>query len=76
MRRDKNGRFTKNGNIEIPIPSLSFIAKYLLVLFILLPWFYLLTYKFEIIALLQESLFSIFGPKIINDSCQCEQKPY
>ena len=45
MKRDIHGRFSKTDTIEFPLPSISFIAKYFLLLIILLPWIYLAIYR-------------------------------
>ena len=71
MLRDKNGRFAKNTKVEIDIPSLTGILKYLIICFILGPWIYLIIYKFDIKEVIENGFSRLFGPV----ECTC-QKPY
>ena len=76
--RDKNGRFQRNPNIEINIPSFHSFLKYLFLACILSPWIYTL-FKFNVFALIEQGFDSVFGPKIINDCSKDtakERTPY
>ena len=55
--------------IEISIPSVSSFLKYLILVFIFLPWAYLSVSKFDLISLTKKSLSFLFGP--INCECEC-----
>ena len=66
MKRDIHGRFSKNNTVEFPLPSISFIAKYCLLLIILLPWIYLAIYRLNIGKLSEEMFYYLFGP----NSCE------
>ena len=74
MKRDIHGRFSKTDTIEFPLPSISFIAKYFLLLIILLPWIYLAIYRLNIGQLSEEMFYYLFGP----NSCENtnSKKPY
>ena len=61
MKRDKNGRFLSNKKIEIDIPSVSSFLKYLILLFIFLPWAYLSVSKFDLISLAKKALTFLFA---------------
>ena len=58
--RDKRGRFSKVDKLEIPIPSYIALLKYSILLFILLPWFYILTFRFEIFRAIEELMEYLF----------------
>lgn len=62
MKRDIHGRFSKRDTVEFPIPSISFIAKYLFLLVILLIWLYLAIYRLNIGKLSEDIFFYLFGP--------------
>ena len=74
MKRDIHGRFSKNDTVEFPLPSISFIAKYFLLLTILLPWIYLAIYRLNIGKLSEEMFYYLFSP----NSCENSKgkKPY
>ena len=74
MKKDIHGRFSKTGTIEFPLPSISFISKYFLLLIILLPWIYLAIYRLNIGQLSEEMFYYLFGP----NSCENtnSKKPY
>ena len=66
MKRDIHSRFSKNDIVEFPLPSISFFAKYFLLLIILLPWVYLGIYRLNIEKLSEEMFYYLFGP----NSCE------
>lgn len=70
MKRDKNGRFLGAKKIEITIPSIASFLKYLVLIFIFLPWAYLSISKLDLISLTKKLLASLFGP--INCECECD----
>ena len=73
MKRDKNGRFKKNPKLEIEFPSPKSIFKYLFILIILLPWIYLMIFKYDITHLLEIDLSKLFDLEMQ----ECQQKtPY
>ena len=74
MKRDIHGRFSKNDTIEFPLPSISFIAKYFLLLIILLPWIYLAIYRLNIGQLSEEMFYYLFGPNSCKNTN--DKKPY
>ena len=55
--------------IEISIPSVSSFLKYLILVFIFLPWACLSVPKFDLISLVKKALTFLFGP--INCECDC-----
>ena len=69
MKRDIHGKFSKTDTIGFP-----FIAKYFLLLIILLPWIYLAIYRLNIGQLSEEMFYYLFGP----NSCENtnSKKPY
>ena len=74
MKRDIRGRFSKNDTIEFPLPSISFIAKYFLLLIILLPWIYLAIYRLNIGQLSEEMFYYLLGPNSCKNTNN--KKPY
>ena len=68
MKRDIHGRFTKTDIVEFPLPSISFIAKYCLLLIILLPWIYLAIYRLNIGKLSEEMFNYVFGPNYCENA--------
>ena len=74
MKRDIHGRFSKNNTIEFSLPSFSFIVKYFLLLIVLLPWIHLVIYKINIGKLIEELLFTLFGPDSCDGPDSCETK--
>ena len=70
MKRGKNGRFIRNPNIEINLPTPYGLIKYSILIFVLLPWLYLSIFKFNIVAVLENALNSLFGPS----ECPCQNK--
>ena len=67
MHREKNGRFKKNPKLEIEFPSIKSMIKYLFIFIVLLPWIYLMVFKFDLMEFIEEYLSSIFGSK----ECEC-----
>lgn len=67
MQREKNGRFKKNPKLEIEFPSVKSIIKYLFIFIVLLPWVYLMIFKYDIMQFIEENLSFIFGSK----ECEC-----
>ena len=76
MKRDSNGRFTKKDTIEFPIPSVTFIIKYFLMIIVLMPWIYFGIYKLNIWMLFEKALFFIFGNPYICENGKSGKKPY
>ena len=76
MKRDINNRFIKKNIVESLIPSLSFLIKYLSILFILLPWIYLAMYKINIGKIFEKALFYLFGDPIACENGKFEKIPY
>ena len=73
MKRDKNGRFKKNPKFEIEFPPPKSIIKYIFILIILLPWIYLMIFKYDIVHMLEIGLSKLFDLEMQ----ECQQKtPY
>ena len=75
MKRDKNGRFSKEQRIEIPMPSPISFIKYILLIIIFLPWIYLMLFKFNFLNELQNWLMFLFGEKCLQ-KCENQNGPY
>ena len=69
MNRDRNGRFIKNNEIEISIPSPMTICKMIIAVIFLLPWIYIIFFRFEILKFIEELLIFLMEPK---DEKNCE----
>ena len=67
MQREKNGRFKKNPKLEIEFPSVKSLIKYLFIFIVLLPWIYLMVFRYDIMQIFEENLSLIFGSK----ECVC-----
>ena len=66
--RDKRGRFSKVDKLEIPIPSIGVVLKYAILLFLLLPWLYIITFRFEFFRMIGEIMEYLFeGTKEIKN---------
>ena len=73
MKRDKNGRFQKSPKFEIEFPSPKSIIKNLFILIILLPWIYLMIFKYDVVHMLEIGLSKLFDLELQ----ECQQKtPY
>lgn len=58
--RDSKGRYTKSKKIEIPLPSIQNILTSTRLLFLLLPWIYVLISRFNSIGLISDFLNFLF----------------
>ena len=75
--RGKSGRFISQKSLEIQIPSFSLLLKYVSLFFIILPWIYIMVYKYEIGSIFEEKLSIIFGPSSFDcPPCKCDKNPY
>ena len=71
MKRYKSGRFKMNPKFEIL--SHKSIIKYIFILIILLPWIYLMIFKYDIAHMLEIGLSKLFDLEMQ----ECQQKtPY
>lgn len=73
MNRGKNGRFIKNPNIEINLPTPYGLFKYSLILLIFLPWIYLTIFKFDILSVFETAFSGLFGQRC---ECPSPKTPY
>ena len=63
MNRDRNGRFIKNNQLEITIPSPMAICKIIIVMLFLLPWIHIIFIRFDILNFVDRLLIYLMGPK-------------
>lgn len=59
--RDKKGRFSKVDKLEIQVPSLFLLFKYSIVFLVLLPWIYILAFRFEILKTVEDLMEYLFS---------------
>ena len=80
MKRDKNGRFSrKDINIEIPLPSPIGLLKLIIMVFLLLPWLYILICRLNIPIILVQMFELLLKQPTLNNCEEPEangKKPY